>query len=296
MVVIKCRIFKLVNMKKIHSIYLMAFVSLLFLASCEKGIETVEYQSTVYIPNSGATTQTVLLGSSEIQLGVYHAGINQSISSVNVTLGIDEAAAATFISNNTGYEILPSSYYTLPESVVKIGKGQERGMYKIQLKGIDENFINKKYFLPISIQSVDKDVAVSETEKLAIIQFNRYRNVYEAKYKAYGQIVLSGTTDTNIQKVDEVVTSTTVDANTIMVKGAVPGLNLLLKVQNGQVLISGATGSEAFNVANTSGKTSTYAGSFSDVYQCNTGTYTLYYTYTSAGKQMDATVELKFWL
>ena len=283
-------------MKKSHKIYLVALLCGALFSSCENGMDSVEQESTVYLPQSGATTQTALLGESVFGLGVYHAGINQSNKSLNVTLGIDEAAGADFIAQNAGYEILPSNYYSLPESVVKINKGEERGMYQIKLKSIDENFTDKKYFLPISIKSVDPEVAVSETEKLAILQFIRFRNVYEAKYKAFGQAVLSGSTNTDLQKVDEVVTGTSVDANTIKVNGAVSGLTLLLKVQNGQVQISGAIGSEAFNVTNTSGKTSTYTGSFNETYQCNTGTYTLYYSYTSSGKQMDASVELKFWL
>lgn len=283
-------------MKKSHNIYLIALLSTFLLSSCEKGIDTVEQDSTVYLPQSGATEQTALLGESVFQLGVYHAGLNQTNNSLSVTLGIDETAGAEFMSQNEGYEVLPASYYSLPESNVLIGKGEERGMYQIQLKNIDESFIDKKYFLPVSIKSVDKDVMVSETKKLAILQFTRFRNVYEAKYKAYGQAILSGSTNTDIQKVDEVITSSSVDANTIKVKGAVSGLTLLLKVQNGQVEITGASGSEAFGVTNTSGKTSTYTGSFSDIYQCNSGTYTLYYTYTASGKQMDATVELKFWL
>lgn len=281
-------------MKKSHKIYLAALLCGALFSSCEKGMDSVEQESTVYLPQSGATTQTALLGESVFGLGVYHAGINQANKSINVTLGIDEAAGADFIAQNAGYEILPQNYYSLPESVVKIGKGEERVMYQIQLKSIDENFTGKKYFLPISIKSVDPEVAISETEKLAILQFSRFRNVYEAKYKAYGQAVLSGSANTDLQKVDEVVTSTSVDANMIKVKGAVSGLTLLLKVQNGQVQISGAPGSEAFAVTNTSGKTSTYTGSFNETYQCNTGTYTLYYSYTSSGKQMDASVELKF--
>lgn len=283
-------------MKKFQYIYLTALLSGLLFSSCEKGMETVEQESVVYLTQSGTSTHTVLLGNSVYQLGVYHAGINQTNDKLNVTLGIDDAAGADYISANAGYEILPSTYYSLPESIVMIGSEEERGMFDIQLKNIDESYVDKKYFLPISIKSVDKNVTISETSDVAILQFTRFRNVYEAKYKAYGQAVLSGTTDTDKVKIDEVVTSTSTDASTIKVKGAVTGLNLLLKVQNGQVQITGATGSEAFNVANTSGKTSTYVGEFSEVYQCNTGTYTLYYTYTASGKQMDASVELKFWL
>jgi hypothetical protein len=283
-------------MKKNQSIYLMAFALVVFFSSCEKGIDLIEQDSVVYIPKSGTQEQVALLGSSELQLGVYHAGINQSNSSVNVTLGLDEAAGADFISKNAGYEILPSTYYMLPQTTVLIGKEEELGFYPIQLKNIDESFTAKKYILPISIKSVDKEVAVSETQKVSILQFLRFRNVYEAKYKAYGKTVLAGTTDTDKLKIDEVITSTSVDASTIKVKGAISGMNLLLSVANGQVQINGAPGSEAFNVANTSGKTSTYTGEFSEVYQSNTGTFMLYYTYTASGKQMEASVELKFWL
>jgi hypothetical protein len=258
-------------------------------------MDSVDYPSTVYLPQSGNTTQTALLGESVFNLGVYHAGLNQP-KSLSVTLGIDQAAAASFIAQNTDYEILPASYYSLPQATVSLGKGEERAYFPIQLKNIDIGFTNKKYFLPISITSVDPEVTISDSEKLAILQFTRFRNVYEAKYKAYGQTVQSGTTDTNLAKIDEVITSISVDANTIQVKGAIAGMNLLLKVQNGQVQITGAAGSEAFNIANTSGKASVYTGDFSDVYQCNTGTYTLYYTYTASGQTMDASVELKFWL
>ena len=146
--------------------------------------------------------------------------------------------------------------------------------------GSIETFTSKKYILPISIKGVDNNAIIDTTRKVALLQFTRFRNVYEAKYKAYGQAIRSGTPDTDLLKVDEVITSTSIDANTIQVKGAVTGLNLLLKVQSGQVQISGATGSEAFNVINTSGKTSTYTGTFNDVYQCNEGdVYTVLYLY-----------------
>lgn len=281
-------------MKKIHFIYSLVFVALLFFASCEKGLETVEYASTVYLPQSGPSVKTPLLGESVLQLGVYHAGVNQPTKSLAVTLGVDEAAGAAFIALNAGYEMLPSSYYSLPQTQVKLDG--ERAFLPINMKGIDVNFSGKKYILPISIQSVDKEVTVSEAQKTAILQFTRFRNVFETKYKAYGQVVLSGTADTDKAKIDEVISSTSVDANTIQVKGAAANMNLLLTVQNGQVQVTGAPGSEAFNIANTPGKTSTYSGNFSDQYQCNQGTYMLYYTYTASGKQMDATVELKFWL
>lgn len=282
-------------MKNSHSIYFILLLSLLF-ASCQKGIDTVEVDSKIFLPQSGLSTQTVLLGNSEFTLGVYKSGINQKNASVLVTLGVDQTSGNQFIAANPGYEMLPSDYYTLPEQTVSIGKGSEREFYHINLKGINEVFTGKKYILPISIKGVDNNAVIDTARDVAILQFTRFRNVYEAKYKAYGQAVVSGTPDTDLLKVDEVVTSTSVNANTIMVKGATSGMNLLLTVQNGQVQVTGATGSEAFNIQNTSGKTSTYVGEFNEIYQCNKGTYTLYYTYTTSGKQMDVSTELKFWL
>lgn len=282
-------------MKNIHSTYLILLLAVLF-ASCEKGIDTAKVDSTIYLVQSGLTTQTALLGTSQFSLGVYKAGINQKNPDVAVAIGLDEEAGNTFIAANPGYQILPNTFYALPENNVFIGKSSEREFYHINLKGIDETFINEKYILPISIKSVNNDAVLDTTRKVAILQFTRFRNVYEAKYKAYGQAVLSGTPDTDLLKVDEVLTSTSVDANTIQVKGPVAGLNLLLTVQNGQVTVKGAAGSEAFAVQNTPGKTSTYTGAFNSVYQSNNGTYTLYYNYTVSGKVMAVTEELKFWL
>jgi hypothetical protein len=255
-------------MKNIHFTYLILLLTVLF-ASCEKGIDTAKVDSTVYLVQSGLTTQTVLLGNSEFSLGIYKAGINQKNPRVTVTLGMDQEAGTEFIANNPGYEMLPSGFYTLPEQNVIIGKGSDREFYHINFKGIDETFTNKKYILPISITAVDNDAKLDTTRNLAILQFSRFRNAYEASYKSYGQAAVSGTTDLNLQKIDEVITSTSIDANTIKVKGPVSGLNLLLTVQSGEVLIKGAPGSEAFNVQNTSGKKSSYSGTFNEVYQRN---------------------------
>ena len=278
-------------MKKNHSIYLILLSFVLF-ASCKKGIDTVEVDSTVYLPQSGLTTQTVLLGDSEFSLGVYKAGINQKDAEVTVTIGLDELAGSEFILNNPGYEILPSSYYTLPDQTVLIDKNSEREFYRIKLKGIDETFTDKKYFLPISITSASNEVKINEAKKSAILQFTHFRNVYESKYKAYGTSVVSGTPDSLKLITDEVITVISVNASTIQIKGPVTGLNLLVSNLNNQVQVTGAVGSEAFLVQPTSGKTSTYAGQFNVVYQSNTGTFMLYYTYTVGGVKKDADLSL----
>lgn len=282
-------------MKNNHSIYLITLLLLLF-ASCENGIDSVSVGSKIYLPQSGLSVQTALLGNSPFRLGVCKSGINQKSDAVTVTLGIDQLSGDKFIAANPGYEILPSEFYTLPAESVSIGKGSEREFYVINMKGISELFTGKKYILPITITGIDTDARIDTTRKVALLQFSRFRNIYESKYKMFGQAVLAGTTNTDLLKLDEVISGTSVNANAIQVKGAISGLNLVLTVLDGQVQIKGATGSEAYNVQNTTGKTSTYTGVFNEVYQCNQGTFILYYTYTTAGKQMDVSAELKFWL
>lgn len=282
-------------MKKTYSIYFIAFISLLFFSSCEKGIDTIEFESTVYLPNAGLSAQTVLLGESIFELGVYRAGINQTEGDITVTLKVDQAAFSTFQASNPGYEILPESYYSIESTSVIIAEDKECETCKIHLKGIDDKFISKNYILPISIASITPSVSTLEEGQTAFLYFSKYRNAYECKYKAFGATSPAGdkTTSTTI---DEVVTATTATVNSIKVKGAESNLYLNLTILDSGVAITGATGSEAYNVVNTAGKTSTYTGEFDRVYQGNKGKFILYYSYTKNGLQMDAEVELNFWL
>ena len=72
-------------MKNNHFIYLISLLLILF-GACKKGIDTIEVDSTVYLPQSGLNTQTVLLGESIYELGVYKSGINQINATVTVNL------------------------------------------------------------------------------------------------------------------------------------------------------------------------------------------------------------------
>ena len=282
-------------MKKTYSIYFIAFISILFLSSCEKGIDTIESESTVYIPNSGFSTQTVLLGESIFELGVYRAGINQTEGDITVTLKVDEAAFSTFQASNPGYVILPESYYSIESTSVILTGDKECETCKIHLKGIDDKFVSKNYILPISIAGISPSVNILEESQTVFLSFSKYRNAYECKYKAFGKTSPTGS-ETTSTTIDEVITATTETVNSIKVKGAETNMYLNLAVLESGVTITGATGSEAFNVKNTEGKISTYTGEFDPVYQSNKGKFVLYYSYTLNGLQMDAEVELDFWL
>lgn len=274
---------------------ILLFVFSITFFSCEKGIDLISEDSNVYLPLSGYTEQTVLLGESIFELGVYKSGINQSNSDVTVDFVINEQAFNEFKALNPAYELMPEGYFDLSSASVTIPSGQVREELEIHLKGIDESFVDKNYVLPLSIENVHPSAGILEEQKTVLINFSRYRNVYEHLYKAYGTKVTAGSEDSG-NTIDEEVYATTVSANTIKVKGAENNLFLHLTIQGNKVLISGAEGSERYDVKNTEGKTSSYQGSFDSGYQSNKGTFNLFYSYTLNGQEINVEVELKFWL
>jgi len=280
-------------MQKYYSICAIWVSFLLLFASCEKGMDTIEYDSTVYLPMNGLSGQTILLGESIFELGVYKAGINQDHADVTVKLRVDQEAFDEFRGFNPGYQLLPESYYSMETPEVVIGKNSEREFCRIHFKGIDENFINKKYILPISIESVSPSVEIMEGAKTVFLSFPRFRSIYECLYKVTGKVTPAAGGDP--VKVDEQVSATSVSANTIMIKGAENNMKLLLTVLENSVTVKAASGSESYGIKNTDGKTSTYTGIFDPVVQTNRGTFKLFYSYMLNGLQMDAEVELKFW-
>lgn len=281
-------------MKNNHFIYLILLVAILF-GACEKGIESVTVNSTVYLPQSGLNIQKVLLGESIYELGVYKAGVNQENATVTVKMKIDENAFSEFLVLNPGYELLPETYYSIPSPSVIIPKDKERESYRIHLKGIDETFVNRKYILPVSIDSVSPTAEIIEGKSTVFLNFSDYRNVYECKYKALGKITLEGQTDL-LSMIDEPIVATTVSPNTISIKGPENNLVLYLTILDSEVMIKGAPGNESYNVMNTSGSTSTYTGNFAQTYQASTGAFKLFYSYLLNGQQKNVEVELKFWL
>lgn len=253
----------------------------------------INVDSTVYIPNSGLSTQTALLGESVFKLGIYKAGINQQDAQVTVSMGVDQDAFATFLQTNPGYELLPVANYNIPSAEVTIG--DEREDLNIRLTNITENtFTGKKYVLPISIKSVSPDVKLNQEKKVAFLYFSRFRNVYESKYKAYGEV----TNDAGgITKIDEVQNPVSVSANILEVAGPVSGMKLRLAVMNDKVQITGAPGSEVYGIQNNLSKgESIYSGQFDPVYQSYKGKFKLFYSYILSGKTQQVAVELSFTL
>ena len=281
-------------MKKSYIAYLFLAIAVLF-SSCEKGQETIEYEGTVYIPLATIAEEIPLLGESTLNLYVYRAGINQASSSVTVSVAVDEAILDSVTINGQVPELLPSSFYTIASTQIQISGSEERSPVSIQLNGIDESFVGQNYVLPITIESVTPDIEILESQRTALLYFTRFRNVYESKYKALGTITPSGSADPTAT-VDEEKTGVSLSANSIQIKGAENDMNLILTINDGQVDISAAAGSEAYAISNTSGTTSTYEGSFDETLQTNVGIFNLFYTYTKNGEERNVVVELKSWL
>ncbi len=278
-------------MKKLNIPYIIIAISVLF-SSCEKGLDNITVDSTVYLTQYGEVEKSVLLGESIIELGVYRAGVNQPEGDINVTLGVDKDTLTNFLAANPGFQLLPENFFSLPENNITIPENKEIGYFPIKMKNIGEDFSGMKYVLPISIESVSSDVDIKEDQKVVFLEFSDFRNVYETAYYAYGTVVSSGGDST---LVDEELMATTINANTIEVNGPEMGMYLRLTINDGIVTIKGGTNSGSYGIANTTGSQSTYTGEYNPTYDSNQGIFMLYYTYTYSGKRKNATVQLKFW-
>ncbi len=263
--------------------------------SCEKGLDLIEVDSTVYIPQSGISEHPLLLGESFLNLGIYHAGVNQKSGNLEVTMGVDQSAMEDFLANHPDFELLPDSYFDLPENKVSISAGEERGFFPVHIKNIGTDFVDKNYVLPISIQNVAPEVDVLEDQKTSFLTFSRYRNIYEGNYKAFGA-VSEDSENATIDKIDEVIFAETAGPQSIRINSLFKSGDVILTVKGNQVEIKEAPGSEGLEITNQAGKSSTFTGAFDPVYQRANGTFDLSFTYEANGERINVQVQLDFWM
>lgn len=285
---------------KLYKLVMSAFLITL-LTGCEKGIDLIDVENTVYIPQAGYSSQTALLGESTFGLSVYKAGIGKG-GSVNVTVGVDEAALEEFKTNNkdyADYTILPQEYYSLESENLSIAESSYESFVNIKLKGIGTDFKDTKYILPVAIKSASEGTKINEEKSVAFIHFNRYRNVYEGLYKAYGSATDNkGNSPVKTDK-EKTLTSSGDKSVTTLVANETNVQMLLTVGENGNVTVAPAPGFESRNIKNSS-DASTYTGSFDEGYQRDKGVFKLNYTYTD-GNADNPTIytvseEIKFWL
>jgi len=268
----------------IFIIYLALF------SSCKKGLDEVEYPSTIYIPQSGLSEHTVLLGESTYSLGVYKSGVNNKVEST-IKIVVDTEAFGEFILSNPSYELLPEKYFSIPNNEVLMGEEDENIPFNIHLKNIDEDYINKNYVLPISIVSASNGLSINPDKSSAFLHFSRFRNLYEGQYRIKG-VVFPIDDPTEIRKIDQVTSPISETENILRISGPEAGMNLLLVISNNGVKVEGASGSEDFLIQDSGA--STYSGQFDSIYQRFKGEFKLNYTYTLNDKKVNAIIEMGF--
>jgi hypothetical protein len=268
----------------------LSFIFVVVLAiSCEKGINTVHYKSTVYFPQSGLQKISVLLGESTYKLGVYNAGINQKDRHLKVTISEDKDA----IDNYPEYKLLPQKYYEIPDNSIKIENGEARAFFKIKFKNITDQFKDTKYILPLKIAQINPQVGINKSKREAILYVSNYRNVYAGQYKKEGTITWSINGDTQQQTLENNVQAVSVNKNTIQISGPENGMSINLTVNSdGSVKVKDAK-DESHNI---NSDNSSYSGDFSEKYQRNKGSFDLHYTYESEGVKKKVDLKLEFWL
>lgn len=270
---------------------ILLLILCIFNASCEKGLDLVEYPANIYLPQSGISEHTLLLGESTYSLGVYKSGINSAKSST-VVMGIDQEAFDKLVLSNPSYEMLPAEYYTLVSPEVRFSDGQERGFYDIRFRNVSESFVDKNYILPIRIVSVSDGASIDPEKSTAILHFKRYRNQYEGEFYALGSAYNAADPAEN-KKVDLRMEARSVNANTLVIPGPEANMSLYLTIVDSKLVVSAAPGSEHFMVQDNS---STINGEFDPVYQRFRGNLELKYKYMHNSKEMVANVKMTFTL
>jgi hypothetical protein len=301
----------------ITSFTLLLFLPVIFW-SCEKGLDNVQYESTIYFPQSGFNDVSLLQGESTYDLAVYRAGINQSQKNLDVEVVYDQAGGEAFINDSNNYtltflgfpilfkdipeadryKLLPEGFYTLPQGTVSIKGDEVRGFYSINFKNITDALSGTKYILPLKIVGTNPEATLLAEKSSVILHLSNPRNVWAGLYKSMGEVTTSGTSD--VLKIDTECEALTIDENTISIPGPIIGMKVYVSINNNQVTVTSGVGSEAYNIQDISGQPSTYEGAFNETYQRNKGNFKLYYTYeiVTGGVTTVFTVEeeLKFWL
>jgi hypothetical protein len=257
----------------------VAAATLFMVAGCEKGIDTLDIDNTVYLPVSGYVEAAPLLGESVYYMTVYKAGVEKS-PAITVSLNVAEEQFEEFKASNTQYadlELLPEEYYSLATTSLQIPENSYMAYLEINMKNIDAEFRNTNYVLPIAISGVSKGV-VSEDKSIVYLHFGSYANMYAGVYDAKGLSVDDNGTEVNIGGQKILTTSGQRKVNTWVSTDTGKIMELTLNT-DGTVTIQSAEGMEQFKIANDPTLPSTFEGEFDPTYQRFRGSMTLAYTY-----------------
>ncbi|TDE16498.1 DUF1735 domain-containing protein [Dyadobacter psychrotolerans] len=116
---------------------------------------------------------------------VSYSGADVAPEDITVTLGIDTPAIAQYNEEQeTEYELIPTTLYTLPATVV-IPKGQRTAVVALKIKSANFDF-SKAYVLPIQIKSVSSGI-ISGNFGTILLNLNA-KNKYDGVYTVTGKM------------------------------------------------------------------------------------------------------------
>lgn len=130
--------------------------------------------------------------SSDLKLQLGYTGGGVTKTDINVTVDVDPTAIAPFNAAQnpvTTFEILPTTFYTLPTSAV-IPAGTNKGGYTIKINTSAAGFdFNKKYVIPLRIKAVSgTDAPISGNYGTIFLQVGA-KNKYDGVYSFTGSAV-----------------------------------------------------------------------------------------------------------
>lgn len=158
------------KIKMMKRIYIFFLIGLLFMA-CEDGRQVdVVVDSTIYIVNSDL--QEIIVSESEptYDLWLYKGGYNEE--SVDVTLTVDESTLTDYNSSkSTSYALMPSSYYNIESTIVKLGSSanSEYTNYTTITFNSLSDLAASTYVLPIVASCDDSDL-INEDKNTVLIK------------------------------------------------------------------------------------------------------------------------------
>jgi hypothetical protein len=198
----------------------------------------------------------------DVPFVVNYTGTDAANEDVTLTLGINSGSIAQYNNERltvdleeTHLELLPSSYYTLPTTVV-IPKGQHKATVIAKLKTnlfTDADF-SKQYVLPISITAASGNTTISRNYGTVLYQLGA-KNAYDGNYNANGTITFPASqASSNRSWTNRNKAVTTVNATTCRVEAADLGtssyyMNMRINADN-TVTITSAQGAATSTLQN----------------------------------------------
>lgn len=263
------------------------FFFLCFLCmGCEKGGDSVSFESKVYFPAHGKYEIEPLLGESIFELVIYRSGYNTG-KTATVVLHSNAQLLGDY-SDKQAVE-LPATMYSIAQENYSFDKDDVEKKVYIHLKNIDESVKGKNYVLPLQIQSDDPSI-IEDEKNTVYLHINNYRNQYQGQFRVIGETYLKHNEE-ETESIDYRTSAMTVSPNIFEIPSHVVGVNLWVEVIGNVVKVKEAQNNNTLQLKDLG---STMTGEFDTSYQRFHGSFNLYFSYESAGRTHEARMTLNF--